>query len=154
NNDVLLTTANTFANVFFPGPGPFTVSSSEPAATTWPIAGQPNPGHDGLAVAFSASLGAFISSGIFLVRTNAALVPTSANPTIVDGAGHDSNPAITTFPNGNLVVSYTKEFFPGSPLDTSLVFANLVDPAGGVHSQTALFPSLVSSGLHQQQSIV
>src|SRR5207248_7147555 len=89
---------------------PFNVTSL-PAATNQPISGQA----DGLAVAFAVTAAGLPNpndAGIFLERTNSSLTPIPPAAITVDAISgfHDTNPAITAFPNGNCVVSYTKDF--------------------------------------------
>src|SRR5262249_32868308 len=81
----------------------FTDETGEAAAVRLPIAGQA----DGLAVAFTDTS----ADDIFLVRTNANLVPIDPGGLItIDSTPAITNhPSITSFSDGSLWVAYTRQ---------------------------------------------
>jgi hypothetical protein len=103
----------------------------EPTSTPLPIAGQP----EGLAVAFTDNFNNTGDDDIYVIRTNASLVPLEPFVLIDGSVAVTNHPSITSFVDGALTVSYTKQ----TGATTSDVLANSVRANGTVGPAITLF---------------
>jgi hypothetical protein len=129
--------ARKFDNLGNPLTGDVNISAAlgdplvEPAAVRLPIAGQA----DGLAVAFTLHQSA-TNDDIYVVRTNAALVPLEAFIPIDTNFNFlTDQPSITSFADGSLMVAYTRHI---SDTDWDIV-ARRVSPTGVLSLDIPLF---------------